>query len=290
MVIGEAMDTTNKEDPVPYRVAQTITVGKEEQANYKVFDLNKLTSYQLRKLAINFGCKGGGGKKKFDCRKALAGRVDMDTAYDSTANPALTANEKRINTMLRIVNCCFLPWFRETFLQLNDQTSREKFETEWGTSNNPVREFWEEVSSTVNDTEDTDVSIVLHSGEDEDMHLYNIVTENHIDLNTFNNCSWTACRQHMSDLIKARNNVLAAMKESGHHCKDPTQYLRNKFLTVCKGLRLPEGPVYYLIAVAKEHPALDQAHTFFRMDFKPTRVFPLMIDPTMTRRKWPTRN
>ena len=261
MVIGEEMDTANKEDPGPCHVAQTITVGKEGQANYKSFDLNKLTSYQLRKLAINFGYKGGGGKKKFDCRKALAGRVDMGTAYDSTVNPASTANEKRINTMLRMVNCCFLPRFRETFLQLNDQISREKFETEGGTSNNPIREFWEEVSSTANDAEDTDVSIVLHSGEDEDTCLYNMVTENDIDLNTFNNCPWTACRQHMLDLVKARNNVLAAMKESGHHCNDPAQHLRNKFLTVRKGLRLPDGPVYYLIAVAKEHPALDQAHT-----------------------------
>jgi len=147
MVVAEELNPLNKENPGPHRVATTVTVGKEGQSNCQVFELSKLTSSQLRKLSINFGCKGGGGKTKFDCRRALASRVDVGTACDSTCNPASSANEKRINTLLRIVNCCFLPRFRERFLELNDRISRAKFETEGGSASNPIKEFWTEVSS-----------------------------------------------------------------------------------------------------------------------------------------------
>jgi len=83
LVVGEEMNPLDKENPGPFCVAQTITVGREGQASYKVFELDKLTSHQLRQLALNFGCKGGGSKNKFNCRRALAGRVDMGTAHDS---------------------------------------------------------------------------------------------------------------------------------------------------------------------------------------------------------------
>jgi len=261
LVIGEEMNPLDKENPGPFRVAQTITVGREGQASYKVFELDKLTSHQLRQLAINFGCKGGGSKTKFNCRRALAGRVDMGTAYDSAVNPASTANEKRINTLLRLINCCFLPRFRQRFLELNDTINRQKFETEGGTTNNPIKEFWNEISSTVNDPEEEDLSTILFCGEDEDAYLYKMVTENDIDPNIFNVGTGTTCRQNMSDLIKARGNIIVAMKESGHHCDDAVEYLRRTHLTVRKNTVMLAGPVYYLIKVAEEHPAVDQAFT-----------------------------
>ena len=255
------MNLANKENPGPCRVGQTITVGKEGKPSYKVFELSKLTSSQLRKLAINFGCKGGGGKTKFACRMALASRVDMGTACDSTVNPASTTEEKKTNTMMRIINCCFLPRFRQTFLELNDQLSRQKFEQEGGDSNNPIKEFWKEVSNTVNDTEEEDLAVVVMSGEEENHHMHQMVTEQFIDLNAFNQVTWQVCRQHMCDLIKARSNVIMAMKESGHHNNDEFGHLRRKHLTVRKQVVMPGNPVYYLIVVGKEHPALDQAHT-----------------------------
>ena len=187
MVIGEEINPNDKENPGPYRVAQTVTVGKEGNANCKVFELAKLMSHQLRKMAINFGVKGGDAKTKFDCRRALAGQVDMGTAYDSTCSPASTANEKKINTLLRIINCCFLPRFRERFLELNDQINRAKFESEGGPTANPIKEFWTEVSSTAHDPEaKEELSVVLYSGEDEDAYIYKMVTDGHIDLNVFN--------------------------------------------------------------------------------------------------------
>jgi len=199
MVIGKEINPNDKENPGPYRVAQTVTVGKEGNANCKVFELAKLMSHQLRKMAINFGVKGGDAKTKFDCRRALAGRVDMGTAYDSTCSPASTAKEKKINTLLRIVNCCFLPRFRERFLELNDQINQAKFESEGGPTANPIKEFWTEVSSTVNDPEaEEELSVVLYSGENEDAYIYKMVTDGHVDLKAFNVGTWLACRQHMS--------------------------------------------------------------------------------------------
>jgi len=262
MVITEELNPLNKENPGPCRVATTVTVGKEGQSNYQAFELAKLTSSQLRKLAISFGCKGGGGKTKFDCRRALASRVDMGTAYDSACNPASTANKKRINALMRLVNCCFLPCFRQRFLELNDRISRSKFETEGGSASNLIKEFWTEVSSAVNDTEaEEELATVLFSGEDEDACMHKMVTEGDIDLNVFNLGTWSTCRQNVSDMIKARSDIVVAMKESGHHCNDPVQCLRRTHLTVRKGVVMEADPVCYLLKHAKEHPAINQACT-----------------------------
>jgi len=113
----------------------------------------------------------------------------------------------------------------------------------------------------VNDTEAEDLTIVLFSGECEDACLHKMIEEGDIDLNVFNPGTWTTCRQNMSDMIKARSNIVIAMKESGHHCNDPVQHLRRTHLTVRKGVVVEADAVYHLLKHAEEHPAIDQACT-----------------------------
>jgi len=52
---------------------------------------------------------------------------------------------------------------------------------------------------------------------------------------------------------------MTALKDSGNQCNDPVEDLRRTHLTVRKGVVMSGGPVYYLIKVCEEHPAVDQA-------------------------------
>ena len=87
--------------------------GREESEYETQLDIAKFSSKQIRKLAQQCGIKGGGNMTLFKARRAIAQYLDMGTVYnDNTiANPRTTADERRCNTLLRLINTCFLPCF-----------------------------------------------------------------------------------------------------------------------------------------------------------------------------------
>jgi hypothetical protein len=111
LLIEEEIDSKNKKDQNPYRVAVSVTTGKEENGDLKVWKLQDLRSEQLRELAVNFGCRNVGSASKYEVRKNMALRVDMGSMYDAVeaANITSTTEDMKTNTMLRIVNAAFLP-------------------------------------------------------------------------------------------------------------------------------------------------------------------------------------
>jgi hypothetical protein len=106
--IEEELDSKNRSDPGPYRVAYSITTGRGNTE--KEWILNDLRSEQLRDLATNFGCRKCGSATKFECRKAMALRIDMGEMYDTfdAPDPNATDEELKTNTMIRIINATFL--------------------------------------------------------------------------------------------------------------------------------------------------------------------------------------
>ena len=264
MEIFEEINSRDKKDPGPYRVASFISVGSPGSSHYHRFDLAKdLDSQGLRRLAMNFGCTNVGSLSMFACRRAMAAKVDLGTTYDNNTVPlpTSTANDRRVNTLCRLVNVVFLQMFRDRFIALNDALKRKQFESTAGGSN-PIKQFWLEVSDYFNDsTNNSDIGALTYSGEDEDKHIHRFAYDQGINPNDFNQMTWDAAKQAMRDLMRARQNILVSIKVSGHHSNDAWDYCNRKHLTVRKNVVMPGAPVYYLDKMCEETPDIDQAYT-----------------------------
>jgi len=154
--------------------------------NEKKWDLLDLNSHQLRRLALNFGCSRVGSSSKFECRRQMALKVDSGIIYGNldVPNATSTAHEKKVNTMMRVLNAVFSPSLVERFLKLNDNKGQKDFESAHGGS--PYKEFWKDVSNMVNDTTyNEELSVVLESCEEEDERLNEMVQQGVLNLNDF---------------------------------------------------------------------------------------------------------
>ncbi|CAB9517456.1 unknown protein [Seminavis robusta] len=268
LLIGEEMNPRNKENPGPWKVAQFVEVGSEEQGNYNKFVLNDLTSDNLRKVASNFGCKALSSATKFDCRLKMASRCIQGEAYNLSEVPNSTtlAKDKKRHTYLRIINACFHPDHCERFITLNDRKTREDFEASGGGS--PVKQFWVDVSEFVNDRENNEVLCHLHfSAEEEDERMHDIVCNMQPELNDFDQTTHASCAQMMKDAMRAREKVrFIAMKASGSHSSDFWSFCRMKTLTVHQGCKVPPEVAYYVDLMCQEHPAIEGAFEQYLKD------------------------
>jgi hypothetical protein len=174
---------------------------------------------------VNAGVKGGGNLTLFQARRKIALSISMGTAYndETISNPKTSANERKVNTMMRITNACFHPDMSDRFIDLNDTKKRKDYEMAHG--GNPLKDFWVSVSELTNDTEkNIELGVILESGEGEDVHLHDFVESGECNLNDFTMQTFVSCQQHMSDVMKARENCLGGMRTSGHHSNDLWTY------------------------------------------------------------------
>ena len=170
-----------------------------------------------------------------------------------------TVTEKRVNTLMRIVNACFLPGNYNRLVDLNDNFKRHDFEQ--SCTANPMREFWVDISDTVNDGDDERVCCILRSGEGEDEHLHVTVSNGCLNLKDFNVTTYKSCKSNLSDLMKCRLNILRSKKTSGEHSNDSWTYFNRTHLTARKNTIMPGLPVYYLDMLCNENPDMDSAYT-----------------------------
>jgi hypothetical protein len=101
-------------------------------------------------------------------------RVELGAIYDQVNQPSVrsTATEKKTNSILWIINACFLPCNVEKLIALNDIKKRAD---EAASGGNPLKDFWIEILETVNDGDTEDIRILLWSKEGEDEHLHAMV-------------------------------------------------------------------------------------------------------------------
>ena len=112
---------------------------------------------------------------------------------------------------------------RDRFIDLNDAKKRADYEQSHG--GNPVKDFWVQVSEMVNDGSLNDVlGTVLEAREGEDDRLMEFVANGEFNLNDYTIQTYQSCQQNMSDCMKARENCLKAMRQSGHHSNDLWTY------------------------------------------------------------------
>lgn len=157
----EAEDPDPKND-APVRIADSITTGSMAKNNFVEWKLSELKLDQLRRLATNFGCKGQGSASKFNVLKAIALKNDVGIHCDNIdggPNPHTTPHDQKVNTLLRIVNACFLRENVDRLTSCNDKKKRSEFEAT--AERNPDTAFWNEVSELVNDAQMNDRLSVL---------------------------------------------------------------------------------------------------------------------------------
>jgi len=250
-------DVKNLEDQELHLVAKWLNVNKPTPHK---LDLAAFNSKQIRKLAQNCGVKGGGNLTLFKARKMIAMSITMGTVYSdhSIGNPKTTSTERRCNTFMRIINVCFHSDMRDRFIDLNDAKKRADYERAHG--GNPVKEFWVQVSEMVNDGSLNDVlGNVLEAREGEDDRLREFVADGEFNLNDYTIQTFQSCQQNMSDCMKARENCLKAMRQSGHHSNDLWTYATTtKFTKLRKSSPpVPAKAVYYCHVICTKHPDID---------------------------------
>ena len=199
---------------------------------------------------------------KFLVRKEIALRIELGEIYDQVNAPSVrsTSVEKRVNTLFRLLNACFLPRNYKRLSKLNDNFGRQEFESVSG--GNPVKEFWVEISDTVNDNDDDQITLLLFTtGNSANEHMHKLVNVDKINMNDFNTTTHKTCKENMADLMKCRQQIMRSKKTSGTHSNDTWTYLNTKHLTPRKNILMPPLPVYYLDLLCQEHPDMDQAYT-----------------------------
>jgi hypothetical protein len=262
--LGDEMNPRNKENPGPYTVAQFIEFGSEARGNYELFDLKTLKAEGIRKLASNFGCKGVSSATMFDCRLKMAIRCTAGTVYENLdiSNPVSSQRDKKINSFVRVFNCCVSADNIDRFIRLNDGKSRNDYESEGG---NPVKSFWVDISDQVNDSENDELLSVfqLIGGDDEDEKIAEWVATGVFNVAVYNQTTHETCAQMIRDMMKATDNIVRAMKQSGHHSMEVWDYCRKTHLSVRKGVEIPAEVAYYVTKAVQSIDGLSGSFSSF---------------------------
>jgi hypothetical protein len=202
----DAKGKTSKEKE-PAHVAQYIKLDDGTK-----YDLQTLKSDQIRKLPLNFGCKGVQSATLFNCRKAMATRISMGVIYNNmnVANPSTTTDTIKINTCIRISNAFVHPEILPYTLTMNDKKDRADFEHGNGARN---KNLYMMIADMVNDTERNDEIGVLLDGDGEegdddfDIHINKLFKEGNINPRHYTTVSWEYVRGFASDLVNTRKNM-----------------------------------------------------------------------------------
>jgi hypothetical protein len=196
---------------------------------------------------------------KYLVRKEIALRIDLGAIYDQVNMPSVrtTSDEKKLNSLMRIINACFLPSTVDRLITLNDIKKRNDYEAAHGGS--PVKDFWLEISSIVNDGEDTNMSTLLYV--EEDSRLAGWQSEGKFNLTDFNVQTHKSVKTHMSDLFRSRRMIDDSRGESGTHEDDTWEYCKGKHLKPRVGVVMPPEALYYFDKNCQKHTDIDNAFT-----------------------------
>jgi hypothetical protein len=257
--IHQVKNTKNAADDAEYNVASEFVVheGKANELRYKFDDF---TNTQLRRLCVTCNIKGGGNFTNWQAVTALAKWVTAGTAYTESniANPFSNAEDKRVNTYLRIVNVCFLPSMVQRFVNLNDRKERKDYEESHGSC--PVKDFFVEASNICNDTNMNHLlQNIAGSEEDGDSRLYGWVVSGDLNLNDFTTQTYQTCQSKAVDMLKSRELCREAMEESGQHDSDFWNFCKNKKFRAWRVnmKEIPARAVYYCHVMCQQYPAID---------------------------------
>ncbi|CAB9521941.1 hypothetical protein SEMRO_1252_G256220.1 [Seminavis robusta] len=255
--LGEELNKRSKDNPGPFTVAQYIVFGSESRGNYEKFEIDKLSCDQLRKLAVNFGCKGVSSAGKFEIRRRMAIRCTAATAYDNPeiVNNFASARDLKINSTYRLLNTCVHSTYFQRFVDLHANKTRIDHESNRA---GPYKQFWIDIADFYNDTENNqELSVIYGAVEEEDERQFDIATAGPINPCNFNKLNHESCCQLVKDAMKAVEKIHAAMKKSGQGSNDPWSFCRKSVLTIRKGVEVSAEVAYYAFRIREPHPQLE---------------------------------
>jgi hypothetical protein len=244
----------------PFKVAIKAITGSHAKKTYKEHNLKKLKSEQIRQFTLNIGCTRVGSMSTFLVRKEIALPIELGAIYNQVNMPSVrtTSDEKNLNSLMRIINSCFLPSTVDRLIMLNDIKKRTDFEAAHG-GGNPVKDFWLEISSLVNDGEDQNISTVLYV--EEDARLAGWQAKAKFNLTDFNTQTHKTVKTHMSDLFRSRRMIAESRGDSGTHEDDTWEYCKGKHLKPRVGVLMAPEAIYYFDKCCQKHTDIDNAFT-----------------------------
>jgi hypothetical protein len=126
LICGNEKDPNSSE---MLEVAQKIILSDDDGNEYYSLEIKNLITFNLRKLARQFGLKNLGPRTKFEIRLALAEKKNCTSRYniDALANNPRSSSDNTKN-IIRVINAVFHPDNYETFLCINDRKDRKDFE------------------------------------------------------------------------------------------------------------------------------------------------------------------
>jgi hypothetical protein len=169
------------------------------------------------------------------------------------------ASEKYCNTLMHLINACFLPENVGRLSELNDHLRRKDFVAN-SASRDPLTSYWIEIADTVNDADLNDsLGVVLESGKDEDVHLHEMVLHQAMNLCDYNQGTNLSFELNMKHTMKAHANCVNAQTATGTHEDDFWNFLQPKLLKI-NGKYVPGGAVYHHHVMCLKYPAIDAAY------------------------------
>ncbi|CAB9512782.1 unknown protein [Seminavis robusta] len=254
----------NKNDETDYSVAKYF-VMKEGKPDEKRYDLATFNHQQLRILCQKARLKGAGGFSMWKARCELASWINSGTIYmdNSIANPFTSAQDRRQNTYIRLIQGCFLTDNNMVyrFCDLNDRHKRMTFEKNQGQS--AVKVFFVELSEVCNDTSmNGKLSKIIRSDdskEDCDPYLVEWVKNEDFNIADFEQQTYETAMSKVLDVMKARELALGGMRKSGNNDSDFWTYATNqKYLKWrVSGAPIPAKAVYYCHVLCQQYPQID---------------------------------
>jgi len=212
VVHAQEVDKNNKQNPSATQVAKHITcrgdwknltsdqkkwIDNNKCADHTIcWDLAKLRSEQIRQLTFDFGVKKRGSASSCTCRLAMARHSVVEQVHknNNIINPNSSPQERKTNTMMRAINALFASEFKADFLKFDDAKKRKDFEAASG--GNPIKNFHNDVAECCNDpANDSTLLTVLHSEEDEDQPLHDLVQNDGVNLSDFDQMNGDAIAQ-----------------------------------------------------------------------------------------------
>ena len=116
-------------------------------------------------------------------------------------------------------------------------------------------------------------------GGDGDKHVKKVLKEGNINPKHYTTTTRESVRSLVRDMVKARKNVLEAMRVSGNHNNDEMNFCTNPALMkVGKNKRVDPFVAYYFILHCKEQPDMDAAFTTFMSESFKASSNSTMID------------
>ena len=273
LVVVEQLDPSTKcADRGPFKVAQKIKINEEIDGVVQevIYDLEKFSCDQLRKLCGHISLSGYGSYNKFKCRRQIARHASLVGMHNHASDiDCPNAIIMKLNSDLRKVNTFFHSSIFDQVLSVNRLMKRADHE-DGKTDQQTYRDLAELYNTSDSDFQLDEVECNLASD------VGNVLTENaaiaKADLTQFvpTTGDGKPFKKFINEMFALRKYIKAMMhSRSGEHENDPMKFVDRAMNK--KKFSIHRLAVYYFFIKCEEDSRIDSEYQpFMREDLKGT--------------------